>query len=96
MNLHQQGKTVEDMAKILGVVPGTIVDRLIREHQKGKKVDLDVLYKSHLKKEILEAVQIIGTEKLKPIKIHLEDQGVFVDYLDLKVVLYENYGIRKK
>lgn len=96
MNLHNQGKSVEDMAKILGVVPGTIVDRLIREHQKGKNVNLDVLYRRHLKKEILESIQIVGLDKLKPIKIHLEDRGIMVDYIDLKVVLYENYGIRKK
>lgn len=95
-NLHHQGKSVEDMAKILGVVPGTIVDRLIREHQKGREVNLDVLYQRHLKKEIIEAIDLIGTQRLKPIKIQLESQGIMVDYLDLKVVLYEHYGIRKK
>ncbi len=96
LDLHRQGKSVEDMAKILGVVPGTIVERLIREHCNGEEVDLDVLYQSHLKSEILKSIDVVGTEKLKPIKDHLENKGILVEYVDLKVVLYENFGIRKK
>lgn len=94
--LHRQGKSVEDMAKILGVVPGTIVDRLIRKHQNGEDVNLDILYQRHLKEKILEVIEVVGTAKLKPIKDELENRGILVEYVDLKVVLYENFGIRKK
>ncbi len=96
LDLHRQGTSVGDMAKILGVVPGTVVERLIREHDNGEQVDLDVLYQSHLKEVILESIGMVGPQKLKPIKDHLEQRGILVDYIDLKVVLYENFGIRKK
>ena len=95
-SLHKEGKTVEEMASILGIVPGTVVDRLIREHDKGREVNLDALYKSHLEQEILSSVRKLGTGKLRPIKDDLLAQGIEVDYIDIKVIFYKHYGIRKK
>ena len=95
-SLHKEGKTVEEMASILGIVPGTVVDRLIREHDKGREVNLDALYKSHLEQEILSSVRKLGTGKLRPIKDDLIAQGIEVDYIDIKVIFYKHYGIRKK
>ncbi len=95
-SLHKEGKTVEEMATILGIVPGTVVDRLIREHDKGRDVNLDALYKSHLEEDILRSVHKLGTEKLRPIKEDLMNRGIEVDYIDLKVIFYKHFGIRKK
>lgn len=93
---HKEGRSVEEIAEILGIVPGTVVDRLIRDHEKGRDVDLQQLYKSHLEHEILESVKRLGTGKLRPVKDDLASRGVDVDYIDLKVVFYKHYGIRKK
>lgn len=95
-DLYQEGKTVKEMAKILGIVPGTVVDRLIRDHEKGKKVDLSGLFEGPLEEEIREAVERIGVSKLKPIKDDLESRGMNVSYIDIKLVFYKCYGIRKK
>ncbi|MFH5837201.1 RecQ family ATP-dependent DNA helicase [Proteiniclasticum sp. C24MP] len=95
-SLHKEGKTVEEMATILGIVQGTVVDRLIREHDKGRDVNLDALYKSHLEQQILHSVQKLGTDKLRPIKEDLMREGIDVDYIDIKVIFYKHYGIRKK
>ena len=95
-DLYQEGKSVEEMAKILGIVPGTVVDRLIRDHEKGRKVDLSALFESDLEEEIHDAVLRIGVGKLKPIKDDLESKGLKVSYIDIKLVFYKYYGIRKK
>lgn len=95
-DLYQEGKTVEEMAKILGIVPGTVVDRLIRDHEKGKEVDLSALFESSLEEKIHDAVERIGVSKLKPIKDDLESKGMNVSYIDIKLVFYKYYGIRKK
>ena len=94
--LHKEGKSIEEMAVILGVVPGTVVERLIRDHDKGRDVDLQALYRSHLEKELLESVNRLGTDKLKPVKDDLASRGIVVDYTDIKVIFYKHFGIRKK
>lgn len=94
--LHQEGKTVEEMARILGVVPGTVVDRLIRDHAKERPVDLQRIFNAALEQDILDSIRRHGPDKLKPLKDDLEAQGKSVEYLDLKVVLYKHFGIRKK
>ena len=95
-DLYREGKTVKEMAKILGIVPGTVVDRLIRDHEKGKEVELSGLFESALEEEIHETVERIGASKLKPIKDDLESRGMNVSYIDIKLVFYRYYGIRKK
>lgn len=95
-DLYREGKTVKEMAKILGIVPGTVVDRLIRDHEKGKEVNLSGLFESSLEEEIHGTVERIGVSKLKPIKDDLENRGMNVSYIDIKLVFYKYYGIRKK
>lgn len=95
-HLYQEGKTVEELAKILGVVPGTIVERLLKEHKMGKEVHLEDLFQSTLEEEILNTIQCLQTEKLRPIKEALEEKGHKVSYTDLKVVFYKHFGIHKK
>lgn len=94
--LHKEGKSIDEMAVILGVVPGTVVERLIRDHDKGRDVDLQALYRSHLEDELLESVKRLGTDKSKPIKDDLASRGITVDYTDIKVIFYKHFGIRKK
>lgn len=94
--LHKEGKSVEEMAAILGIVPGTVVDRLIREHEKGRDVNLDALYRRYLEHQILHSVQKLGTEKMRPVKEDLKKDGIEVDYIDIKMIFYKHYGIRKK
>jgi ATP-dependent DNA helicase RecQ len=94
--LYQEGKSVQEMAKILGIVPGTVVDRLIRDHEKGKNIDLSQLFESSLEEEIHDTVERIGVSKLKPIKDDMESRGMMVSYIDIKLVFYKYYGIRKK
>lgn len=93
---HKEGKSVLEIAGILGIVPGTVVDRLIRDHEKGREVELDRLYQNHLEKEILDSINRLGTEKLRPIKDDLASRGIEADYIDLKVIFYKHYNIRKK
>lgn len=93
--LHKEGKSVEYIAKILGIVPGTVVDRLIKDHEKGRDVDLSVLFDQGLEEAIHETIERLGTAKLKPIKDDLESHGFKVSYIDIKVIFYKYYGIRK-
>lgn len=94
--LYQKGQTVEEIATLLSVVPGTVVDRLLKEHKAGKDVNLDDLFKKEYEKEILLTIRALKTDKLRPIRDALAQKGIQVDYTDLKVVFYKHFGIYKK
>ena len=94
--LYQKGASIEEIAKLLSIVPGTVVDRLLKEHKAGKEVRLDDLFKKELEDEILSTIKDLKTDKLRPIRDALLKKGIQVEYTDLKVVFYKHYAIYKK
>jgi ATP-dependent DNA helicase RecQ len=95
-HLYQKGKSIKEIASILSVVPGTVVDRLLKEHKTGKDVNLDDLFNVELEQETLTAIKKLKTDKLRPIRDLLLEKNIIVDYTDLKVVFYKHYSIYKK
>lgn len=95
-HLYEEGKSIEEIAKILSVVSGTVVDRLLKEHRLGKNVDLDRLFKFEFEADILNSIRELKTDKLRPIRDDLLKKGIEVEYTDLKVVFYKHFGVYKK
>lgn len=94
--LYQKGSSIEEIAQLLSIVPGTVVDRLLKEHKAGKDVRLDDLFKKELEEEILSTIKDLKTDKLRPIRDALLEKGIQVEYTDLKVVFYKHFAIYKK
>ncbi|SFN29080.1 ATP-dependent DNA helicase, RecQ-like [Proteiniclasticum ruminis] len=94
--LYEKGTSIEEIANLLSVVPGTVVDRLLKEHKAGKEVRLEDLFKKELEEEILSTINDLKTDKLRPIRDALLQKGHLVEYTDLKVVFYKHFGIYKK
>lgn len=94
--LYQKGSSIEEIAQLLSIVPGTVVDRLLKEHKAGKDVRLDDLFEKELEEEILSTIKDLKTDKLRPIRDALLEKGIQVEYTDLKVVFYKHFAIYKK
>lgn len=94
--LYQKGASIEEIASLLSIVPGTVVDRLLKEHKAGKEVRLDDLFKKELEEVILSTIRDLKTDKLRPIRDALLQKGHQVEYTDLKVVFYKHFAIYKK
>jgi ATP-dependent DNA helicase RecQ len=83
-NLYQQGKSLEEIALTREMTPITIQNHMIRCASEGLPVDLDDFIPKEYEALIVETIEQVGAEKLKPIKEMLPDE---VDYLAIKAVL---------
>lgn len=95
-DLYKTGMKIDEIAKKKGVVRGTIVDHLLKAHRRGLDVVISDLYNKDLEKDILEAFESEGIEKLKPIREKVMKQNENITYIDIKVLLYREFGIIKK
>ncbi|WZL72257.1 DNA helicase RecQ [Clostridiaceae bacterium 35-E11] len=83
-NLYQEGKSLEEIAATREMTPITIQNHIIRCASEGLHVNLDDFIPKAYEPLIVEVIEQVGAEKLKPIKEMLPDE---VDYLAIKAVL---------
>ncbi|MBF8982837.1 DNA helicase RecQ [Lutibacter sp. B2] len=83
-NMYKEGKSLEEIAKEREVKILTINNHIIRCASEGLEVDLYDFIPKHYENIILEKIDEIGAEKLKPIKESLPEE---VSYLAIQAVL---------
>ncbi|AHF06827.1 DNA helicase RecQ [Desulfitobacterium metallireducens] len=84
LELLQQGKTLEEIAVLRKLTISTVQDHLIRCHEEGHTIPWEVLIPPDQEELILEAINQVGRDKLRPIKDTLPKE---VDWLAIKAVL---------
>lgn len=82
--VYNQGLDLKEIAKKRGFSPSTIVKHLERLASEGYHIDLDRFIVKSKEKEILEAINKIGMNALKPIKDSVSDS---ITYPDIQLVL---------
>ncbi len=83
-NIYKEGKTISEIVAKRGLKLPTIQDHITRCYNEGMDVNLDNFIPKEYEKLILDTIEKVGAEKLKPIKEALPSQ---VDYMAIKAVL---------
>lgn len=86
----KSGQTLAEIARDRKLKPVTLQDHLIRCAQEGYPVDWDSMIPKEYEALILEKIEELGAERLKPLKEALPDE---VDYLAIKAVLCKHKKI---
>ncbi len=89
-NCYLEGLSLIEIAKKRNFTESTIAEHLSRCERDGKSVDWDRFINPEKESNILEVINRIGLEKLKPIKEALSDDFT---YTDIKLVISKN-GLR--
>lgn len=88
-NMYKEGKSLKDISDEREIKQVTINNHIIRCAQEGLEVDLDEFIPLENEDLILDVIEMVGTERLKPIK---EELPAEIDYLAIKAVIckYKN------
>jgi len=93
-NLFKEGKTIEEIAKERGLVPGTIESHLAYYVANGK-VDVSSFVDKKKVEQIIEVSKALDTKNLSPIKERLGDEFTYSD-LRFAMASYEWERIRNE
>jgi ATP-dependent DNA helicase RecQ len=77
LELHKQGLTIQAIAQMRGMTPGTISEHLVKAMEMGQAVDINLLVEPNRQQSIIQAMEIIGDEKLRPIFDFLQESYSF-------------------
>ncbi len=80
-NLYIQGKSIEEITNIRKLTKQTIQNHLLDCFKEGLELDLEKEIHTNYEKQIYEAIEKYGTQKLKPLKEALPEE---VSYLDIR------------
>lgn len=83
-NMYNQGKSLQEIAEEREIKISTVQDHLIRCSNEGLFVNFDDFITKEQESLILDAIEKIGAQKLKPIKEALPEE---IDYFTIKAVL---------
>ena len=86
--LYQEGKTLKEMAEEREMTSITIQNHLVRCAQEGYEIDWNGFIPAEYEKTIVQTIEQIGAERLKPIKDALPDE---IDYFAIRAVICK-YG----
>lgn len=89
--LHRKGLTVEGIADARGMSPTTIVGHLVELIEMEREVDINLLVEPERQQPIVQALQIIGDERLKPIYEFLESSYTFEEIKLVRAWWRQNY-----
>jgi len=87
--MYQEGNSLEEISKLRKFSLPTIQDHIIRAFQEVHSPAWNDFIPSGQEQLILDVVQHVGREKLRPIKDALPDE---IDWMTIKVVLAKNNG----
>ncbi|QGU00831.1 ATP-dependent DNA helicase RecQ [Candidatus Syntrophocurvum alkaliphilum] len=85
--MYQEGKSLSDISKVRELKITTIEEHIIKAVQNGYSVEWYDFITPETEAKVLEKVNTIGVEKLKPIKESLPDK---ISYFDIKIALLKN------
>ncbi|WP_102274348.1 DNA helicase RecQ [Cytobacillus massiliigabonensis] len=84
---YMDGMSINEIAKARNFSPITIQEHILRAFREGQEINWQEIFDDQTEALILDAVQKVGTEKLKPIKEELPEE---IDYFSIKAVLVKN------
>ena len=84
---HTRGQSLNEIAKERGLSLNTVLGHLFRCDQEGKAVDWSGFIDETKEKKILDAIESVGLDALKPIKLALPET---CSYDDIKIVIHKN------
>lgn len=87
--LYQEGKSLEEIAKLRSYKVITLQDHLLRAFKEGQPISWSDFIPEDQEQLILAAIQQVGMEKLRPIKDALPAE---VDWMAIKSVIAKNFG----
>jgi ATP-dependent DNA helicase RecQ len=89
--LHRKGLTVEGIADARGMSPTTIVGHLVELIEMEREVDINLLVEPERQQPIVQAIQIMGDERLKPIYEFLQESYTFEEIKLVRAWWRQNY-----
>ncbi len=89
--LYRQGLTVQGIANARGMSPNTISGHLVELMDMGREVDIKVLVESERQQAIVNAIEIIGDEKLRAIYEFLQEVYTFEEIKLVRAWWRQNY-----
>jgi ATP-dependent DNA helicase RecQ len=89
--LHRKGLTVEGIADARGMSPTTITGHLVELIEMEREVDINLLVEPERQQPIVQALQIIGDDRLKPIYEFLESKYTFEEIKLVRAWWRQNY-----
>lgn len=75
---------LEEIAQQRNLTENTIINHLARCEKKGKSIDWSRFIDPEKEKKIIQVIEKVGTEKLKPIKEALPQE---ITYEDIRLVI---------
>ena len=91
-NLYKEGKSIDEICNIRSLTRVTVENHLLKCYEAGIDVDLEKDVQTQYKDIILNAIKLIGIEKLRPLKDALPEQVTYFD-IHYYVIKYNNNDI---
>ena len=89
--LYRQNLTVQAIANARGMSPSTISGHLVELMDMGREVDINVLVESERQQAIVNAIEIIGDERLRAIYEFLQEVYTFEEIKLVRAWWRQNY-----
>jgi ATP-dependent DNA helicase RecQ len=89
--LHRKGLTVEGIAEMRGMSSTTIVGHLVELMEMEQQVDIHLLVEPERQRPIVQAIEIIGDEKLRAIYEFLQEGYSFEEIKLVRAWWRQNY-----
>lgn len=89
--LYRQGLTVQGIANARGMSPTTIAGHLVELMDMGKEVDINLLVESERQQAIVQAIEVIGDERLRAIYEYLQERYTFEEIKFVRAWWRQNY-----
>lgn len=86
--LYQEGKSLEEIAKLRSYKLMTIQDHILRAYKEGHPIAWSDFIPNDQEQLIMTMIQQVGVEKLRPIKDGLPAE---VDWMTIKAVIAKNF-----
>jgi ATP-dependent DNA helicase RecQ len=91
--MWNEGKSVEEIARLRGLKRGTIEDHLFRCGMEGMPLDWGAFIPAEHEERIMRAIEELGAHKLRPIKEALPEE---VSYMAIKAAIAKRELLAKK
>ena len=89
--LYRQGLTVQAIANARGMSPNTISGHLVELMDMGREVDINLLVESESQQAIVQAIEVIGDERLRAIYEFLQERYTFDEIKFVRAWWRQNY-----
>jgi ATP-dependent DNA helicase RecQ len=89
--LYRQNLTVQAIANARGMSPTTIAGHLVELMDMGREVDINLLVESESQQAIVQAIEVVGDERLRVIYEYLQERYTFEEIKFVRAWWRQNY-----